>query len=1325
MSFKVCKLYINLILLLCTSGILTRRQFPAVNSRLRDEIENEERNAICCARKLKCCRSTAEEPNIEIRAVMVRCPSGSESQEQRSFKSTLVNSNREQNIKKYPGYDEDEPLAEMRVKNCNRKLIITMRIDNKGHISKKSQFVIIDHVFDPVTDKSQRLLNPYVIKLRQEHVTQMYGLKFLNYVNSEAKEVIYNKHQSNYTGCNTSRNNPTCGIVTYNDKVIPYSEGFCCSCDSLVNIKRQPKNTQNKSPKISLTDAAFVMEGVGCNLLNVKNHEDEEEEKQEEETATHETKRAKKLYASYQADNGPLLVDSEYPTTSKLKKSAETRTPSTAPSTEITKSHKRPYNFEEKKNEINEIVKQDAIQRVINPDRKFKEKFDSFREDENVLFPTSTTKERQLLVQNNTLKSNLHTTEETISIKAKQHSAPKRFEQDQAMDIDENDENREQDIVKKGVTNYPPMDEINNKPFRYRVQAEVKETPDMNEKFVNKFYVNSKNGPLKTLADNQKNFNENADYGNTKIVNENGKAANDNGKTVVEQEYDYTKKFNSNDNKYNSFEEHYANDDKLLNNNEKQFNMDKENNNEGNTNEEGSTENPDGNINDNQYTPVENIPEVLIKEDNKKLYKTDKNDKTHWNFERQQLTRDDADQNFDSTISKFRNKRSVLLGNMDFGHESKFTKRQISSGGSQIRGGQSCANRYTPHGLNPESYHESTHCLRFSEVWYAVYELQEPIVEHSIKIQIFEKHENAYGHSIWRDITKGKVAHLGSLTPNFEDDTNTVSITYNSKYMKPQSSMYAINYKQARLLVPECIDKANSMKYPEVRGGPKEYLIVHPDLIAVDGDKCNVAGVGFEAFYKQPNRCGVPKGTCLGNQPRSLWKHDHKAEKLKRKGCFFLKHYGILPENPIRKNGTDQLYLSLEYSGTYSSLIDMEITADSNAALRPSATAVITEVYVDSTSATKTILTVKITNAGLISSRFYTKLSDCPLDLPASFNNIKSKSVLIAPQHQHIFTLELRGRLTSDIFHCSVEALNANEELVALRRVKIQKADRCICTWHCFCACIGSSDGLKCRPMSIEQYHASGFQGSLPVATSIMENKVVSDILEMLTFILIFMLLTLLFLGLTKALIGVCCCPPMGMWGLCIILDLPKRMNRYYEPELRKYEVVYDPDEWPIHPTNKKRVRNISRTLEFCTNVLFFYTYPIIILTLLIKRLCCPYYTFETVECPDEKESKSKTTPSVSEASIKTSEPKNDEPPESKDKATSKSENVLLSSQTKNVSGGSEASDVRRRSRSKASARSLRSRLTNKTSSTRATSATKKSTPGSRRTKPSSDDSDS
>lgn len=538
-------------------------------------------------------------------------------------------------------------------------------------------------------------------------------------------------------------------------------------------------------------------------------------------------------------------------------------------------------------------------------------------------------------------------------------------------------------------------------------------------------------------------------------------------------------------------------------------------------------------------------------------------------------------------------------------------KRQVVSSGSQRRGGQNCADRYTPPKLDPQTYHESTHCLKFSDLWYTVYQLYEPLLEHSFYVQVFEKHEDINGNTRWRDLTKGKMIRMGIFNPSYKDEDETIAFHYNSKVTRPDDSQ-SINYKNARLLIPEGTSKLNPAEYPEVKGGPAEYLVVQQNQVSLDGDQCNIAGVGYEAFFKQPNRCSVPKGTCLANQPRQLWLHDRQAERAGRPGCFFLKNYGTLAKIPIRQNASGQdRFLALEYSGKHYGLMDMEIKADFNTVLLKYSPGRITEVYVDSTSTCKTILTVKLTNAGLISGFFYVGLSDCPLEMPTALNNIRSHPSLIAPQNQHIFKMEINLNLPVDRFHCSVEAFNGRDELVAVRRIRIQKFDRCICTWHCLCACLGSAEGLKCRPMSLEHYHAAGFQGSLPIATMLQKYTLVDEVISWSFYFILFFLLTLLILGLAKASVGCCGCIPVGAWGLDLFLGLPRKMNKYYEAELKNRDVIYDESGWPVHPDTKRRVRNISKITEFCMNLVFFFMYPVTIFLILLKRICCPYYVYE------------------------------------------------------------------------------------------------------------------
>ncbi|KAK9872518.1 hypothetical protein WA026_017985 [Henosepilachna vigintioctopunctata] len=518
------------------------------------------------------------------------------------------------------------------------------------------------------------------------------------------------------------------------------------------------------------------------------------------------------------------------------------------------------------------------------------------------------------------------------------------------------------------------------------------------------------------------------------------------------------------------------------------------------------------------------------------------------------------------------------------------------------RGGQDCSNRTCPPGVDPRKYHESTHCLVFSELWYTVYRLEKPAITHELSLEIFEKHEDLTGHVVWKDLTNDKPLTLG--TSKTEDTDQFENIWAGYVGVDPAPHAFGIDPVVHRLLVPEHLKPCQEIKYPELRGGPREWLVIPNYMITYDGSRCDKVGVGYEAFVKQSNRCDMPRGTCLNNQPKDLWNHDRRMEEAGKPGSYFLKYYGQLPICPIQNSSNNNgQNLTFYFREPYLSSLHIELKTDYNIVLRPHAAAVITEVYVDGTNYIKSTVTVKVTNSALVYGVYFVALTDCPLDIPASFSNIKTKPALIPPQHQHIFTIEIMSSLPERKFYCSVEAKNARNELLSFRRVRFQKNDRCVCIWHCVCTCLETDGGLTCQPLPFDHYTAAGFHGGLPVAADYVQFTLFEELMTLLYHLFLTMTLILILLGVMKAAIGVYF-RPIGEWGLCSMLGLPKPIKGYYEESLRDRVVIYDSCGWPIHPDTKKRVRNASMIAEICINCIFFLIYPLVMINVIVKRLC-------------------------------------------------------------------------------------------------------------------------
>ncbi|KAK9708875.1 hypothetical protein QE152_g26961 [Popillia japonica] len=108
--------------------------------------------------------------------------------------------------------------------------------------------------------------------------------------------------------------------------------------------------------------------------------------------------------------------------------------------------------------------------------------------------------------------------------------------------------------------------------------------------------------------------------------------------------------------------------------------------------------------------------------------------------------------------------------------------------------------------------------------------------------------------------------------------------------------------------------------------------------------------------------------------------------------------------------------------------------------------------------------------------------------------------------------------------------------------------------------------------------------------------------------------LVLLCLGILKGVLGLFCSSKIGMLGMNVLVDLPRPMTHYHEGELSGMDVIYDIGGWPIHPQTGERIRPLSRKTEFCMNVVFFLTYPFLMLITACSFCCYKTYDEEEVD---------------------------------------------------------------------------------------------------------------
>ncbi|KAF7267287.1 hypothetical protein GWI33_019476 [Rhynchophorus ferrugineus] len=509
---------------------------------------------------------------------------------------------------------------------------------------------------------------------------------------------------------------------------------------------------------------------------------------------------------------------------------------------------------------------------------------------------------------------------------------------------------------------------------------------------------------------------------------------------------------------------------------------------------------------------------------------------------------------------------------------------------------------------------DSSHCMEFSDLWYSVYHISNPQVEFTISIQIFEKLSTKRGRIIWRDLTGTEPILVGTSRPQFINRRRNIVARYEGDSKNERE--FSLDPNTQLLLIPDTKDKEEDLdNYQEARGGADEYLVVQESDLDLSGRTCNKAGVGYEAFARQPRKCDASPNSCLQNQPRDLWKRDHDLEASGRKGSYFLKHYGALPEDPVRsgqrngsKSNNNCKTLYMYYTSCYTSVVNIQYPDNFNTVIRSNQRAIITEVNIEALNSKKTTVVVKVLNSALTTSVYQVGLDSCPMELPANFGSITSKPARIPPQHQHVFTLEIYCELPLKDFFCSLEVLNLKNQLVAVRRIRFRRMDRCVCSWYCQCSCWATDYGLSCTPLEIDQFHSAGYQGGMPVPFQVVDHSTYDDTVSIILHIVLLFCLTLWYMGLIKAFLG-CCVLSIGLWGLDKILDLPKKLKRYYEPELQHQKVVYDADGWPVHPQSGKKVHDIAPATQFAINMAFFFVFPVVFLIDTVRKLVAPKHS--------------------------------------------------------------------------------------------------------------------
>ena len=156
----------------------------------------------------------------------------------------------------------------------------------------------------------------------------------------------------------------------------------------------------------------------------------------------------------------------------------------------------------------------------------------------------------------------------------------------------------------------------------------------------------------------------------------------------------------------------------------------------------------------------------------------------------------------------------------------------------------------------------SASCLRMSDKWYAAYTLGDASYEFTLAVTITKAAANATGGAPPPPLSA--LREVLSLSPISVVALNAGS-TVAAELLGDLGGFVETPVLSSKLLfIPR---PGNSSAVTDDVGS---WPLLDRSAVSLDGSGCDKPGVMFSGFRNQPNRCGVPAGSCLSNQLQDI-----------------------------------------------------------------------------------------------------------------------------------------------------------------------------------------------------------------------------------------------------------------------------------------------------------------------------------------------------------------------------------------------------------------------------------------------------------------------
>ncbi|XP_070136782.1 uncharacterized protein [Drosophila bipectinata] len=403
-------------------------------------------------------------------------------------------------------------------------------------------------------------------------------------------------------------------------------------------------------------------------------------------------------------------------------------------------------------------------------------------------------------------------------------------------------------------------------------------------------------------------------------------------------------------------------------------------------------------------------------------------------------------------------------------------------------------------------------------IGYSIFKINPPVPVLTTKLRIFRRRRNTW----WRIVP---IITLNSMNGIYANENISVVFTSHVDILRMEKSMGLLNSK---LAIPKKENPGSVYTLKEYQDNVRDSVLL--DDTDKDISIRDITSSLISKLEKLKNE-GVKKIEGLGKLPsfiNTLVKCPHKDKDL----CLNVRD-GKVPEFSIK----------------------IKIPFRENAFLvRDKNLVKIARIVTDATTKDALQISVDVINKGMKSEKFRIFICNCEQSFGLSTTSSTTKLLLPHVGKTVTFLLPfIRSLKKKGKFRCDVVVKAAtgsqNDDLkvgvVAKRSMDIQFHSRCFCVWRCQCHCMGALETYinynVCEKMSHKAQDEAGLLYNCPPGnekhdiciTDLEEDKndeKPRNFIRIFLNVVLFLLWLLLFLGLLKAILGLCI-KPIARYG--------------------------------------------------------------------------------------------------------------------------------------------------------------------------------------------------